>query len=105
MSQPQHSEIQIAIPFSTLVGAINQLPTEALLQLLRATEATLATRADARLEGQVIQGEDAQIWENELGQYIAAEADDHIAIEDVRQALSVILGSLAAEISRERDER
>jgi len=36
MSQPQHSEIQIAIPFSTLVGAINQLPTEALLQLLHA---------------------------------------------------------------------
>jgi hypothetical protein len=105
MPQPQHSEIQIAIPFSTLVGAINQLPTEALLQLLHATEATLATRADARPEGPVIQGEDAQFWESELGQYIAAEADDSIAIEDVRQALSVIPGSLAAEISRERDER
>ena len=105
MPQPQHSEIQIAIPFSTLVGAINQLPTEALLQLLRATEATLATRADARPEGQGLQGEDAQFWESELGQYVAAEADDSIAIEDVRQALSVISGSLAAEISRERDER
>jgi hypothetical protein len=105
MPQPQHSEIQIAIPFNTLVGAINQLPTEALLQLLHATEATLATRADARPEGQVSQGEDAQFWESELGQYVAAEADDSIAIEDVRQALSVIPGSLAAEISRERDER
>ena len=105
MPQPQHSEIQIAIPFSTLVGAINQLPTEALLQLLHVTEATLATRADARSEGPVIQGEDAQFWESELGQYIAAEADDSIAIEDVRHALSVIPGSLAAEISRERDER
>ena len=105
MPQPQHSEIQIAIPFSTLVGAINQLPTEALLQLLYATEATLATRADARPEGQVIQGEDAQFWESELGQYVAAAANDSIAIEDVRQALSAIPGSLAAEISRERDER
>ena len=55
MPQPQHSEIQIAIPFSTLVGAINQLPTEALLQLLHATEATLATRADARPELDFIQ--------------------------------------------------
>ena len=105
MPQPQHSEIQIAIPFSTLVGAINQLPTEALMQLLHATEATLATRNDARPEGQMLQGEDAQFWESELGQYIATEADDRIAIEDVRQALSVIPGSLAAEISRERDER
>jgi len=105
MPPSQHSEIQIAIPFSALVGAINQLPTETLLQLLHATEATLATRADARPEVQVLQGEDAQFWESELGQYVAAEADDSIAIEDVRQALSVIPGSLAAEISRERDER
>ena len=105
MPQQQHSEIQIAIPFSTLVGAINQLSTEALLQLLHATAATLATRADVRPEAQMIQGEDVQFWESELGQYVAAEADDSIAIEDVRQALSVIPGSLAAEISRERDER
>ena len=105
MPQPQHSEIQIAIPFSTLVGAINQLPTEALLQLLHVTEATLATRADTQPEGQGPQGEDAQFWESELGQYLTAEADDSIAIEDVRQALSIIPGSLAAEISRERDER
>jgi hypothetical protein len=105
MPQPQHSEIQITIPFSTLVGVINQLPTEALLQLLHATEATLATRADAWSEEQVLQGEDTQFWESELGQYVAAEADDSIAIEDVRQALSVIPGSLVAEISRERDER
>jgi hypothetical protein len=53
----------------------------------------------------VLQGEDAQFWESELGQYVAAEADDSIVIEDVRQALSMIPGSLAAEISRERDER
>ena len=76
MSQPQHSEIQIAIPFNTLVGAINQLPTEALLQLLHATEATLATRADARPEGQGLQGEDAQFWESELGQYVARGSRD-----------------------------
>jgi hypothetical protein len=49
--------------------------------------------------------EEAQFWESELGQYITAEADGSIAIEDVRQALSVIPGSLATEISRERDER
>jgi hypothetical protein len=51
-----------------------------------------------------MQGEEAHFWESELGQYIAAEADDSIAIEDVRQALSVLPGSLAAEVSRERDD-
>lgn len=102
---PQHSEVQIPIPFSALIGAIDQLPTEALLQLLHATEAALAMRTDTGLAGQTMQGEEAHFWESELGQYIAAEADGSIAIEDVRQALAVIPGSLAAEISRERDER
>ena len=105
MPHPQHSEIQIPIPFSAFVMAIDHLPTEALLQLLHATEAALATRADSRLAGQMIQVEEAQFWESELGQYIIAEADDSTTIEDVRQALSVIPGVLATEISRERDER
>jgi hypothetical protein len=105
MPQPQHSAIQLAIPLSILVGAINQWPTEALLQLLHAAEATLATRAEFRPEGQLLPGEDAQFWESGLGQYIAAKADDSITIADVRQALSVIPDSLAAKISKERDER
>jgi hypothetical protein len=105
MPHPQHSEVQIPIPFSAFVVAIDHLPTEALLELLHATEAALATRADTQLAGQMFQVEEAQFWESELGQYITAEADDSIAIEDVRQALSVIPGSLATEISRERDER
>jgi hypothetical protein len=105
MPSSQQSEGQISIPVSALVEAIDRLPTEALLQLLHATEAALATRAATRPEGQVIQVEDAQFWESELGQYIAAEADGVIAIEGVRQALAAIPGSLAAEISRERDER
>jgi hypothetical protein len=75
------------------------------VQLLHATEIALAVRADIRTEGQGVQVEDTQFWESELGQYIATQADDSIAIEDVRQALSVIRGSLVAEISRERDER
>jgi hypothetical protein len=73
--------------------------------LLHATEAALAARAAIRTEEQVIQGEDVHFWESELGQYIVAEADGSIAIEGVRQVLSAIPGSLAAEISRERDER
>jgi hypothetical protein len=105
MLQPQESEVQISIPLRALVGVIDQLPTEALLQLLHAAEAALAMRADTKSDGQVLQGEEAHFWESELGQYIAAEADGSIAIEDVRQALSMIPGALSAEASRERDER
>jgi hypothetical protein len=53
----------------------------------------------------VTQVEDERFWQSELGQYISAEADARISIEEVRKALSVIPGSLAEDISRERDER
>jgi len=105
MSHPQNSEVQIPIPFGTLVKAIDQLPTEALFKLLHVTEAALAARAGNRPEGQVAQVEDDSFWKSELGQYISAEADADIPIEEVRKALSIIPGSLAAEISKERDER
>ncbi len=105
MPNAQNNEVQISIPFSTLVRAIEQLPTETLLQLLHVTETALAGRANAQPEGQTAQVEDEKFWESELGQYILAEADTGISIEQVRKALSVIPGSLAAEISRERDER
>ena len=51
------------------------------------------------------EAEDERFWDSELGQYISAEADASASIEEVRKALSVIPGSLAAEISQERDER
>lgn len=105
MSHSQQNEVQITISLSELVRSIDQLPTEALSQLLQAVEATLAKRADLKRVGEGIPVEDMQFWESELGQYILAEADENIAIEDVRQALSVIPGSLAMEISKERDER
>lgn len=105
MPHPQNSEVQISIPFDTLVRAIDQLPTEALSQLLHVAEAALAARTGARSEGRAVQVEDEEFWESELGQYISAEADASIAVEEVRKALSAIPGSLAAEISRERDER
>jgi len=105
MPQPQSSEVQIPIPFGALVKAIDQLPTESLVQLLHVTEAALAARTRNKSEEQVTQVEDESFWENELGQYIAAEADANVSIEEVRKALSTIPGSLAAEISRERDER
>ena len=105
MAHPQNSEVQIPVPVSTLVKAIDQLSTEALWQLLHATEAALAARASHKPEAQVAQVEDERFWESELGQYISAEADVGISIEEVRKALSVIPGSLAEDISRERDER
>jgi len=105
MPDAQNNEVQISIPFGILVSAVDQLPTEALLQLLQVTETALAGRASAQPKGQMAQVEDEKFWEGELGQYILAEADASIAIEQVRRALSVIPGSLAAEISRERDER
>jgi hypothetical protein len=43
--------------------------------------------------------EDEEFWESELGQYISAEADDSVSVEEVRKALSAIPGSLAEEIS------
>ena|SRR5437867_3045443 len=105
MPHPQNSEVQISIPFGTLIKAIDQLSTEALLRLLHVTEAALAARAGNTPEGQGAQVEDEEFWESELGQYLSAEADASIAIEEVRKALSGIPGSLAAEVSRERDER
>ncbi|HEV8711921.1 MAG TPA: hypothetical protein VGX03_03730 [Candidatus Binatia bacterium] len=105
MPHPPNSEVQIPIPFDTLVRAIDQLPTEALSQLLHAAETALAARAGHKSAGQMTEVEDERFWESELGQYVSAEADASIAIEEVRKALSVISGSLAAEISRERDER
>src|SRR5262245_11111408 len=106
MSQLQKNhEVQISIPFDTLVRAIDQLPTEALSQLLHITEAALAARTSKRAEGQVAAVEDVEFWESELGQYISAEADASIAIAEVRKAVSPIPGSLATEISRARDER
>jgi hypothetical protein len=105
MAYPQNSEVQIPVPISTLVKAIEQLSTEALWQLLHAVEAAIAARASHKPEEQVTQVEDERFWQSELGQYIAAEADASISIEEVRKALSVIPGSLAEDISRERDER
>jgi hypothetical protein len=105
MPQPQSSDVHIPIPFGALVKAIDQLPTESLVQLLHVAEAALAARTSQKSEERVTQIEDESFWENELGQYIAAEADASVSIEEVRKALSTIPGSLAVEISRERDER
>ena len=105
MPQPQNSDVQISVPFGALVKAIDQLPTESLAQLLHLAEAALSARTSQKSQEQVTQVEDESFWENELGQYLAAEADANVSIEEVRQALSTIPGSLAAEISRERDER
>lgn len=105
MPQRENSEIQIPIPFDSLIRAIDQLPTESLSQLLNATQAALATRVGMKIKEPVALVEDEEFWESELGQYISAEADDSVSIEEVRSALSAIPGSLAEEISRERDER
>jgi hypothetical protein len=105
MSQPQSGDVQIPIPFGSLLKAIDQLPTESLVQLLHITEETLSTRTSQKSEQPATHVEDERFWEDELGQYIAAEADTSVSIEEVRNALSTIPGSLAAEIRRERDER
>lgn len=105
MPHSQSSDVQIPIPFGALVKAIDQLPTESLMQLLHVAEAILSARTSQKSEERATQVEDESFWENELGQYIAAEADASVSIEEVRKALSTIPGSLAAEISRERDER
>ena len=102
MPKPQSNDVQIPIPFGVLVKAIDQLPTESLVQLLHVAEAALSVRTSQKSEEQVTQVEDESFWENELGQYIAEEADISVSIEEVRKALSMIPGSLAAEISRER---
>jgi hypothetical protein len=105
MSQSQNSDVQISVPFGALVKAIDQLPTESLVQLLHLAETALSTRTRQKSEERVTQVEDESFWKDELGQYLAAEADASVSIEEVRQALSTIPGSLAAEIRRERDER
>lgn len=42
MPNAQNNEVELSIPFATLVRAIDQLPTEALWQLFHATETALA---------------------------------------------------------------
>lgn len=49
--------------------------------------------------------EDLELWQSELGRYIEAEADERISLESVRRALAAIPGSMATQISAERDER
>jgi hypothetical protein len=49
--------------------------------------------------------EDLEFWQSELGKYIEAEADERVSIESVRRVLAAIPGSMAAEVSTERDER
>ena len=49
--------------------------------------------------------EDIELWQSELGRYIEDEADESVSVDELRQALSAIPGSMAAEISAERDER
>jgi hypothetical protein len=105
MPQPQDRDVQISVPFGALVKAIDQLPTESLVQLLHLAEAALSTRTGQKSEERVTQVEDESFWESEVGQYLAAEADASVSIDEVRKALSTIPGSLATEISRERDER
>lgn len=105
MSQAQSNEVQIPIPFGALVKAIDQLPTESLVQLLLVAEAALSARTSQSLEVHALSVENESFWNKELGQYIAAEADASIAIDEVRKTLSTILGALAAEIRRERNER
>jgi len=46
-----------------------------------------------------------EFFKTELGQYILAEADEHISIEQVRKALSKNKSSFSADIIAERDER
>jgi hypothetical protein len=96
MPQSQSGDVQIPIPFGALVKAIDQLPTESLVELLHVTEAVLSARTSQKFEERLIQVEDESFWENELGQYLAAEADSNVSIEEVRKALSAVPGSLAA---------
>ena len=105
MSQPQNNDVQISVPFGALAKAIDQLPTESLVRLLHLAEAVLSARTGQKSEERMTQVEDENFWEDELGQYLAAEADASVSVEEVRKALSTIPGSLAAEIRRERDER
>lgn len=46
-----------------------------------------------------------EFFKTELGQYILAEADEHISIEQVRKALSTSKSSFSEEIIAEREER
>ncbi len=49
--------------------------------------------------------EDAELWQGELGRYIEDEAEESVSVDELRQSLSTISGSMAAEVRAERDER
>lgn len=99
-------EVEMRIPFETLVNLISQLPSKELAELQRRLDILLAKKISTSTgeEIAILEPEDVDLWEGELGQYILEEADDSVAIEEVRQALSAIRGSMAAEVSADRDE-
>jgi hypothetical protein len=49
--------------------------------------------------------EDEEWQDASFLRYLESQADDSVAIEDVRSALSKIPGSLTEDFRRERDER
>lgn len=95
MDSNTNHEIQIKIPFETLIQIIRQLERNDLIQLHRLLNEMLFETSTYE-EG---------FWSSELGKYIQQEADDAITHQKVRKALSVIKGSLAAEITAQREER
>ncbi|HXF69448.1 MAG TPA: hypothetical protein VNK89_06550 [Thermoflexus sp.] len=93
----------IWLPLETLIDIICQLPPEDLM--------VVKQKAEERLQSApptlplVVNDPHGEFWGSELGRMIIAEADDHVNIEEVRQLLSKLKGSLAADIIAERGER
>ncbi|HXG22236.1 MAG TPA: hypothetical protein VNN62_24610 [Methylomirabilota bacterium] len=98
-----HTRVRVVIQILTPPGG--RPAAKQLEDAWEAFEQLGQSPAPGRLLEASVPVEDESFWNDELGQYIAAEADASISVEEVRKALSTIPGSLAAEIRRERDER
>jgi len=99
------TEINIPLPMDAFARIISQLPSDVLIELRRQIDQHLRSRRGTDLSALRAAVEDHEFWESELGQMIMAEADDRLTLEELRQSLASIKGSLADDVASERDER
>ncbi len=94
--------VVIQLPLEALLDIIEQLPEEALKTVKQKVEERL--RRFASQLPPVVNDPFGEFWLSELGQMVVREADASTSIDEVRQILSKLSGSLARDIQEERGE-
>lgn len=96
-------DVEILLPLENLISTLCKLPPEDLREVKLRIEKQL--EALDQFKNSLGELEDKEFWDSELGREIIVEADDTITREEVLRITSKYKGSMAADISAERDER